>query len=70
MPHRSAGVFAEIERAMIQERINVRLQRVTTEGKKLDRPRMPVETEQVIRKARRGGSQSLDSLLNPNEGIS
>ena len=70
MPHRSAGVFAEFERAMFQERISVRLERVTTEGKKLGRPRIPVETEQAIRKACRGGPQSLDSLLNPNEGIS
>ena len=45
------GVFAEFERAMIQERISAGLQRAKAEGKKLGRPRVPVETEQAIRKA-------------------
>jgi DNA invertase Pin-like site-specific DNA recombinase len=49
------GVFAEFERAMIQERISAGLQRAKAEGKKLGRPRIPVETEQAIRKARAQG---------------
>ncbi len=49
------GVFAEFERAMIQERINAGLQRARAEGKKLGRPRIPVETEQAIRTARAQG---------------
>ncbi len=49
------GVFAEFERAMIQERISAGLQRAKAEGKKLGRPRIPVETEQAIRKARTQG---------------
>ncbi len=49
------GVFAEFERAMIQERISAGLQRAKAEGKKLGRPRIPVETEQAIRTARAQG---------------
>ena len=49
------GVFAEFERAMIQERISAGLQRAKAEGKKLGRPRIPVETEQAIRRARAQG---------------
>ncbi len=49
------GVFAEFERAMIQERISAGLPRANAEGKKLGRPRIPVETEQAIRKARAQG---------------
>ena len=49
------GVFAEFERAMIQERISAGLQRARAEGKKLGRPRIPAETEQAIRTARAQG---------------
>jgi DNA invertase Pin-like site-specific DNA recombinase len=49
------GVFAEFERAMIQERISAGLQRAKAEGKKLGRPRISQETEQAIRKARAQG---------------
>ncbi len=49
------GVFAEFERAMIQERISAGLQRAKAEGKKLGRPRIPAETEQAIRTARTQG---------------
>ncbi len=49
------GVFAEFERAMIQERIRAGLQRAKAEGKKLGRPRIPAETEQAIRTARAQG---------------
>ncbi len=49
------GVFAEFERAMIQERISAGLQRAKAEGKKLGRPRISQETEQAIRTARAQG---------------
>jgi DNA invertase Pin-like site-specific DNA recombinase len=45
------GVFAEFERAMIQERIRAGLARVRSEGRRLGRPRASAETEQRIREA-------------------
>jgi DNA invertase Pin-like site-specific DNA recombinase len=46
------GVFAEFERAMIQERVRAGLKRAKAEGKKLGRPRVSVEIERRIRAAR------------------
>jgi DNA invertase Pin-like site-specific DNA recombinase len=45
------GVFAEFERAMIQERVRAGLARARSEGKQLGRPPVPVETERAIRAA-------------------
>jgi Resolvase, N terminal domain len=45
------GVFAEFERAMIQERVRAGLARAKSEGKRLGRPRIPAEVEERIRKA-------------------
>ena len=45
------GVFAEFERAMIQERVRAGLRRAVSEGKQLGRPRISPETEERIRKA-------------------
>ena len=42
------GVFAEFERAMIQERVRAGLKRAKSEGKKLGRPRIASELEQRI----------------------
>jgi DNA invertase Pin-like site-specific DNA recombinase len=36
------GVFAEFERAMIQERVRAGLARAKSEGKRMGRPRMPL----------------------------
>src|ERR1700690_597000 len=44
------GVFAEFERAMIQERVRAGLRRAVSEGKQLGRPRIAPETEERIRK--------------------
>lgn len=41
------GAFAEFERSVIQERIYAGLSRATAQGKKLGRPRMPIDTAQV-----------------------
>jgi DNA invertase Pin-like site-specific DNA recombinase len=43
------GVFAEFERAMIQERVKAGLQRAKASGKCLGRPRTNAELEQRIR---------------------
>jgi DNA invertase Pin-like site-specific DNA recombinase len=45
------GVFAEFERAMIQERVRAGLARAKDAGKQLGRPRLAVDVENRIRKA-------------------
>lgn len=49
------GVFAEFERAMIQERVRAGLNRARAAGKTLGRPSVPASKEIAIRKARRTG---------------
>src|SRR5437588_11290007 len=49
------GVFAEFERAMIQERVRAGLARAKSEGKRLGRPRIAPELEDRILDARAGG---------------
>ena len=44
-------MFAEFERAMIQERVRAGLARAKSEGKRLGRPRIAPELEARIRKA-------------------
>jgi DNA invertase Pin-like site-specific DNA recombinase len=43
------GVFAEFERAMIQERVRAGLARARAEGKTLGRPQIPEKTERAVR---------------------
>jgi DNA invertase Pin-like site-specific DNA recombinase len=43
------GVFAEFERAMIQERVRAGLRRARDEGKQLGRPKIDAEVERAIR---------------------
>jgi DNA invertase Pin-like site-specific DNA recombinase len=45
------GVFAEFERAMIQERVRAGLARAKAEGIRLGRPNIEGKTEQAIRRA-------------------
>jgi DNA invertase Pin-like site-specific DNA recombinase len=45
------GVFAEFERAMIQERVRAGLARARDEGTRLGRPPIPTELEERIRAA-------------------
>lgn len=49
------GVFAEFERAMIQERVKAGLARAVSQGKRLGRPRVALSVEQAIRKAGKSG---------------
>ena len=49
------GVFAEFERAMIQERVRAGLARAKSEGKQLGRPPIADELAERIREARAGG---------------
>jgi len=48
-------IFAAFERAMIQERVNAGLKRAKAKGKRLGRPRVPVEVENKIRELRSTG---------------
>ena len=45
------GVFAQFERAMIQERVRAGLARARAEGKRLGRPPLPAAKEAAIRAA-------------------
>jgi DNA invertase Pin-like site-specific DNA recombinase len=49
------GVFAEFERAMIQERVKAGLARARSEGTQLGRPRVLASVEAAILKARKNG---------------
>jgi DNA invertase Pin-like site-specific DNA recombinase len=49
------GVFAEFERAMIQERVRAGLARARAEGKQLGRPPIPDKLAERIREARAAG---------------
>jgi DNA invertase Pin-like site-specific DNA recombinase len=50
-----AGVFAEFERSMIQERVRVGLELAREQGKVLGRPKVPARTESLIRQKRKQG---------------
>ena len=64
------GVFAEFERAMIQERIKSGLARARAEGVRLGRPRIAKETEAAIREARRKGTGILKIAAELGVGTS
>jgi len=49
------GVFAEFERAMIQERVRAGLRRAKDEGKQLGRPRIAADLERRIIAALKAG---------------
>jgi DNA invertase Pin-like site-specific DNA recombinase len=49
------GVFAEFERAMIQERVRAGLKRAQAEGRRLGRPQVGADVERRIRALRRKG---------------
>jgi len=55
------GVFAEFERAMIQDRVKAGLARAKANGKVLGRPRVSVQTENRIRYAR-GKGKSIHAI--------
>jgi len=66
------GVFAEFERAMIQERVRTGLARAKAEGKQLGRPKITVRTERAIqaalRKKNRPGLRRIASALGVGVG--
>jgi DNA invertase Pin-like site-specific DNA recombinase len=66
------GVFAEFERAMIQERVRAGLARARAEGKQLGRPKITMQTERAIqaalRKKNRPGLRRIASALGVGVG--
>ena len=50
------GVFAEFERAMIQERVRAGLARAKAQGKKLGRPKVNGKIEKAVLAARAEGT--------------
>src|SRR3954471_17305318 len=61
------GVFAEFERAMIQERVRAGLARARAEGKQLGRPKIEERTERAVKaalkKKNRPGLRKIASVL-------
>ncbi len=64
------GVFAEFERAMIQERVKAGLERAKAQGKKLGRPKVSAETEAHIQKLRGTGMGKLKIARTLGIGVS
>jgi DNA invertase Pin-like site-specific DNA recombinase len=64
------GVFAEFERAMIQERVKAGLARARKDGKKLGRPRVSADIEAKIRDARGKGLGILKIARTLGVGVS
>jgi DNA invertase Pin-like site-specific DNA recombinase len=66
------GVFAEFERAMIQERVRAGLARAKAEGKTLGRPSIPQKTERAVqaalKKKNRPGLRRIASTLGVGVG--
>ena len=66
------GVFAEFERAMIQERVRAGLARAKAEGKPLGRPRIAAQTERAVqialKKKNRSGLRKIASTLGVGVG--
>jgi DNA invertase Pin-like site-specific DNA recombinase len=66
------GVFAEFERAMIQERVRAGLSRAKAEGKRLGRPPIPAETERAVRlalkKKNRPGLRKIAAVIGVGVG--
>lgn len=64
------GVFAEFERAMIQERVKAGLARARAQGKQLGRPKVSEETESRIHKLRSTGMGKLKIARTLGIGVS
>jgi DNA invertase Pin-like site-specific DNA recombinase len=56
------GVFAEFERAMIQERVRAGLARAVAEGTKLGRPKTEAAIEKTIRAALQKGDAGMHKI--------
>ena len=64
------GVFAEFERAMIQERVKAGLERARAQGKQLGRPTVSVDVEARIAELRAEGMGKLKIAKTLGIGVS
>jgi len=64
------GVFAQFERAMIQDRVKAGLERARAQGKRLGRPHIPDRVEQAIRAARQQGKGIKKIAIELGVGVS
>jgi len=64
------GVFAEFERAMIQERVRAGLRRARDEGKRLGRPKIAADVEAAIRAALRRKDRAGVRVIASQHGVS
>jgi DNA invertase Pin-like site-specific DNA recombinase len=64
------GVFAEFERAMIQERVRAGLRRARDEGKRLGRPRIAASVETAIQAALRRKDRAGVRVIAATHGVS
>jgi DNA invertase Pin-like site-specific DNA recombinase len=66
------GVFAEFERAMIQECVRAGLARARAEGKQLGRPKIEEKTERAVqtalRRKNRPGVRKIAAILGVGVG--
>jgi len=65
-----AGVFAELERSMIQERVKAGLERARQEGKRLGRPPLPKTIKQRIVWCRQQGYSFRKTAKSANVSLS
>ncbi len=64
------GVFAEFERAMIVERVNAGLARAKAQGKRLGRPSLAADKEDVVRRLLSGGTGIVKTARLAGVGVS
>lgn len=64
------GVFAEFERAMIQERVKAGMSRARSQGKHVGRPSVPEATRERLRELLRGGMGQLKAARECGVGTS
>ena len=64
------GVFAEFERAMIQERVRAGLRRAKDEGKQLGRPKIAAKVEAAIQAALRRKDRPGVRVIAATHGVS
>jgi DNA invertase Pin-like site-specific DNA recombinase len=64
------GVFAEFERAMIQERVRAGLRRAKDEGKQLGRPKIAADVEAAIQAALRRKDRAGVRVIAATHGVS
>jgi DNA invertase Pin-like site-specific DNA recombinase len=63
------GVFAEFERAIIQERVCAGFAKARAQGKQLGRPKVPASVKRAIQEARASGKGQLSIARELRVGV-